>query len=65
VGSDFTLGVMDLWGTARRSYDARTETEVVCYRVEFEDFLTIVESHAEVCANMLSGLAQALLPKQP
>jgi hypothetical protein len=56
---------MDLWGTARRSYDARTETEVVCYRVEFEDFLTIVESHAEVCANMPSGLAQALLPKQP
>jgi hypothetical protein len=66
VGSDFTLGVMDVWGATRRSYDARTETPVVfCYCIEFEDFLTIVESHAEVCASLLSGLARAMLPKQP
>jgi CRP-like cAMP-binding protein len=64
VGSDFTLGVMDLWGASRRSYDARAETAVICYRVEFEDFLTIVESHADVCANMLNGLARAVLQKQ-
>jgi CRP-like cAMP-binding protein len=64
VGSDYTLGVMDVWGARRRFYDARSETPVICYRVDFEDFLTIVESHAGVCANMLSGLAQAVLQKQ-
>jgi CRP-like cAMP-binding protein len=64
VGSDFTLGVMDVWGARQRFYEARTETPVICYRVEFEDFLTIVESHAGVCANMLSGLAGAVLQKQ-
>jgi CRP-like cAMP-binding protein len=63
VGSDFTLGVMDVWGARRRFYDARAETSIICYRVEFEDFLTIVESHAGVCASLLSGLARALLQK--
>jgi CRP-like cAMP-binding protein len=63
VGSDFTLGVMDVWGARCRFYEARAETPVICYRAEFEDFLTIVESHAGVCANMLSGLAQAVLQK--
>jgi CRP-like cAMP-binding protein len=64
IGSDFTLGVMDVWGARRRFYDARSETSVICYRVEFENFLTIVESHAGVCASMLSGLAKAVLQKQ-
>jgi CRP-like cAMP-binding protein len=61
VGSDYTLGVMDVWGAQRRAYDARAETAVICYRVAFEDFLTIVETHAPVAANMLSGLARGLL----
>jgi CRP-like cAMP-binding protein len=63
VGSDFTLGVMDVWGARRRFYEARTETTVICYRVDFEDFLTIIESHAGVCASLLSGIARAVLQK--
>jgi CRP-like cAMP-binding protein len=61
VGSDYTLGVMDVWGSARRAYEVRAETPVICYRVGFEEFLNIVETHAQVAANMLSGLSRALL----
>jgi hypothetical protein len=55
---------MDVWGARRRFYEARSETSVIFYRVEFESFLTIIESYAGVCANMLSGLARAVLQKQ-
>jgi CRP-like cAMP-binding protein len=64
VGTDFTLGVMDVWGGRRRFYEARSETSVICYRVEFEDFLTIVEGYAGVCAELLSGIARAVLQKR-
>lgn len=59
VGRGFTLGVMDLWGVRRRSYQARAETPVIAYRVEFESFLALLETHVEMGLQTLRGLARA------
>jgi CRP-like cAMP-binding protein len=61
LGRDFTLGVLDLWGTQQRAYSARTETPVIAYRIQFEGFLTLLESHVEVGIQILRGFAQAFL----
>jgi CRP-like cAMP-binding protein len=61
VGSEFTLGVMDLWGGQRRSFSARAETEVIAYRIEFEDFLAILETHTTFAIGMLETFARSLL----
>lgn len=58
VGSDFTLGVMDLWGAQVRSYEARALTSVSAWRVNFEDFLSMMETHVAVGLNVLQGLAR-------
>jgi CRP-like cAMP-binding protein len=58
VGSDFTLGVMDLWGAQVRSYEARALTSVTAWRVNFEDFLSMLETHVAVGLNVLRGLAR-------
>lgn len=61
VASDFTLGVMDLWGGLPRSYDAVAETDIIAYRIEYEDFLVISEMHIQVALDMLKGLANQYL----
>jgi CRP-like cAMP-binding protein len=58
VGGDFTLGVMDLWGAQARSYEARALTAVSAWRVNFEDFLSMLETHVAVGLNVLQGLAR-------
>ncbi|HYO95701.1 MAG TPA: cyclic nucleotide-binding domain-containing protein [Polyangiaceae bacterium] len=61
VGSDFTLGVMDVWGRSQRTYEARCVTPVIGYRVGFEDFLALLESHARVGADLLETFARGVL----
>jgi CRP-like cAMP-binding protein len=58
VGSNFTLGVMDLWGAQVRSYEARALTSVSAWRVNFEDFLAMLETHVAVGLSVLQGLAR-------
>jgi CRP-like cAMP-binding protein len=64
VARGFNIGVMDVWGARRRAYDARAETEVIGYRVEFESFLTLLESHVEVGQEVLRGFARTLLTER-
>jgi CRP-like cAMP-binding protein len=65
IGRNFTLGVLDVWGTRRRAYEARTVTPVIAYQIEFEGFLTLLESHVEVGVEMLRGFARAMLANDP
>ena len=43
------------------AYEARAETDVICYRVEFEAFLHLVETHSSVASDILKGLSRSLL----
>jgi CRP-like cAMP-binding protein len=61
VGSGFTFGVLDMWGTRRRAYEARTETPVIAARIDFDRLLTLLEMHPEVGLEMLRGFARDLL----
>jgi CRP-like cAMP-binding protein len=61
IASDFTLGVMDLWSGQPRSYDAVAETNIIAYRIDYEDFLVISEMHIQVALDMLRGLARQYL----
>ena len=61
IGSNFTLGVLDVWGAKQRAYTARTETPVIGYRIEFETFLTLLESHVEVGIQLLRTFARTLV----
>lgn len=61
IASDFTLGVMDLWSGQPRSYDAESQTDIIAYRIEYEDFLVIAEMHISVALDMLRGLARQYL----
>ncbi len=58
VGRGFTLGVMDLWGVRRRAYQARAESRVIGYRVDFEAYLALLETHLEMGLQTLRGLAR-------
>ncbi|MEO8182971.1 MAG: cyclic nucleotide-binding domain-containing protein [Deltaproteobacteria bacterium] len=64
VGRGFTIGVLDVWGSEGRAYEALAETELIGFRVDFEDFLTLLETHVEVGIDILRGFAQSLL-EQP
>lgn len=61
IGQDFTIGVMDVWSNQPRSYTAKTETPVIGYRIDYEDFLVICEMHLSVGLDMLRGLARQFL----
>jgi CRP-like cAMP-binding protein len=60
VGQGFTIGVLDAWSRTR-VYDARTETPVIAFHVEFENFLALLETHPEVGLELLRGFASDLL----
>jgi CRP-like cAMP-binding protein len=64
VAKGFNIGVMDVWGARRRVYEARTQTEVIAYRTEFESFLTILETHIEVGQEVLRGFARTLIAER-
>jgi len=61
VAHGFTIGVLDVWGTRKRVYEARTETPVIGFRIDFEAFLALLEVHPEVGLELLRGFAQQLL----
>ena len=60
VGQGYTIGVLDVWSGAR-VYDARTETPIIAFRVDFENFLALLETHPEVGLELLRGFARDLL----
>ena len=60
VGRGFTIGVLDVWSRAR-VYEARTETPVIAFRIDFESFLALLETHPEVGLDLLRGFARELL----
>lgn len=61
VGHRFTIGVLDVWGSRQRVYDARTETPVTAARIDFESFLSLLEAHPEVGLELLRGFARVML----
>jgi len=61
VGSNFTLGVMDVWAAQPRSYAARAETDVIGYVVADRDFLIIMEMHVQVGLELLRSLARQMV----
>lgn len=61
VGSNFTLGVMDVFASQPRSYAARAETDIIGYRIAYEDFAIILEMHPQVGLELLRSLSRALL----
>jgi CRP-like cAMP-binding protein len=60
VGRGFTLGALDVW-SRERVYEVRAETPVIAFRIEFEAFLTLLETHPEVGLDLLRGFARDLL----
>jgi CRP-like cAMP-binding protein len=60
VGRGFTIGVLDVWSRAR-VYEARAETPVIAFRIDFESFLALLETHPEVGLDLLRGFARDLL----
>jgi CRP-like cAMP-binding protein len=61
VGAGFVLGALDAWGGAPRSFSARAETPVVCYRTPTEDLLSVLEMHPSLALQMLQGVASGLI----
>ncbi len=61
VGSNFTLGVMDLFASTPRSYAARAETDIIGYSIAYEDFSIILEMHPQVGLELLRSFARVLL----
>jgi CRP-like cAMP-binding protein len=61
VASGFTIGVLDVWGAQVRAYEARAETAIIGFRIEFEGFLALLEVHPEVGLQLLRGFAAELL----
>ena len=61
VARGFTIGVLDIWGTQKRAYEARAETPIIGARIDFEGFLALLEAHPEVGLQLLRGFASELL----
>ena len=60
IGRGFTIGVLDVWSRTR-VYEARTETPIIAFRIDFESFLALIETHPEVGLDLLRGFARELL----
>jgi CRP-like cAMP-binding protein len=60
VGRGFTIGVLDVWSRAR-VYEVRAETPVIAFRIDFEGFLALLETHPEVGLDLLRGFARDVL----
>jgi CRP-like cAMP-binding protein len=60
IGRGFSIGVLDVWSRTR-VYEARAETPVIAFRIDFESFLALLETHPEVGLDLLRGFARELL----
>ncbi len=60
VGRGFAIGLRDVW-SRERVYEARAETPVIAFRIDFESFLALLEMHPEVGLDLLRGFARDLL----
>jgi CRP-like cAMP-binding protein len=61
VGADFNLGGLDAMGEGKRSYSAVADTEVIAYRMQTADFLSVLETHFDLAIGLLSVLARSNL----
>lgn len=61
VGNNFTLGVMDVFASQPRSYAARAVTDIIGYRISYEDFSIILEMHPQVGLELLRSFSRVLL----
>ncbi len=61
IGSPALLGDLDAWSLQNRTYELRTLTEVVAWRVAVEDVLMVLESHVQPAIQMLANAARGLL----
>jgi CRP-like cAMP-binding protein len=61
VGRGFTIGVLDVWGSEGRVYEAKAETDLIGFSVDFENFLSLLETHVEVGIDILRGFAQSII----
>lgn len=60
VGRGFAVGLLDIWA-GERAHDARTETPVIAFRIDFESYLALLEMHPEVGLDLLRSFARELL----
>ncbi|HYJ09439.1 MAG TPA: cyclic nucleotide-binding domain-containing protein [Polyangiaceae bacterium] len=65
VAHGFTIGILDVWGAQVRVYEARAETPLIGFRIEFEGFLSLLEVHPEMGLQLLRGFAAELLTASP
>jgi len=63
IGKGFTIGTLDVWGR-QRVYDARAVTPLIAFRIEFENFQSLLETHPDVGLELLRGFARDLLSAQ-
>jgi CRP-like cAMP-binding protein len=61
VGAGMVLGALDSLGGLPRSYSVRAETNVVCYRTQTEDFLSVLEMHPTLALSILRVIALTLI----
>jgi CRP-like cAMP-binding protein len=61
VGAGFVVGALDAWADVPRSFSARAETPVVCWRTPMEDLLSVLEMHPSLALRMLAGVASSLI----
>lgn len=61
IGANFTLGVMDVLAAKPHSYGAVAETEIIGHVMNREDFLVILEMHAQVGLELVRSLARDMI----
>jgi CRP-like cAMP-binding protein len=64
VGHEYVIGSLDPLCHRPRSYDAVAETKVIGFRLDRDDWLTVIENHRRLGINLLKALAIQLLQLQ-
>ena len=55
---------MDVLAAQPRSYEARTETDVIAYRMDGDELLVILEMHVQVGLELLRDFAKGMLESE-
>lgn len=61
VADGYVLGVLDTIGELRRSYTARALVDVDAYRVDIEDWLSVIQTHPDLALGLLRMTSRNLL----